>query len=97
MTALRLLLVLLLCSPSVIAAGWKAGAVKADTIPRKPIWMAGYGGRTAPSEGVLHPLWAKALALEDAQGRRAVIISTDTLCMTASHYASLKTKLPINW
>ena len=59
--------------------------------------MAGYGERTAPSDGVLHPLWAKALALEDAQGRRAVIISTDTLCMTASLYASLKTKLPINW
>lgn len=97
MTALRLLLVLLLCSPPLIAVGWKAGAAKADITPRKPIWMAGYGERTAPSDGVLHPLWAKALALEDAQGRRAVIISTDTLCMTASLYASLKTKLPINW
>ena len=93
MTALRLLLVLLLCSPSLIAAGWKAGAAKVDITPRKPIWMAGYGGRTAPSDGVLHPLWAKALALEDAQGRRAVIIATDTLGMTASLYASLKTKL----
>ena len=81
MTALRLLLVLLLCSPPLIAAVWKAG----------------YGGRTAPSDGVLHPLWAKALALEDAQGRRAVIIATDTLGMTASLYASLKTKLAINW
>ena len=93
MTSLRLLLVLLLCSPSLIAAGWKAGAAKVDITPRKPIWMAGYGGRTAPSDGVLHPLWAKALALEDAQGRRAVIIATDTLGMTASLYASLKTKL----
>ena len=92
MTTLRLLLVLLLCFPSLIAAGWKAGTAKVDITPRKPIWMAGYGGRTAPSDGVLHPL-----ALEDAQGRRAVIISTDTLCMTASLYASLKTKLPINW
>jgi len=97
MTALRLLLVLLLCSAPLIAAGWKAGAAKADITPRKPIWMAGYGGRTTPSDGVLHPLWAKALALEDAQGRRAVIISTDTLGMTANLYASLKTKLPINW
>ena len=97
MTALRLLLVLLVCSSSLIAAEWKAGAAKVDITPHKPIWMAGYGGRTAPSEGVLHPLWVKALAQEDAQGRRAVIISTDTLCMTASLYASLKTKLPINW
>jgi len=55
--------------------------------------MAGYGGRTKPSEGTLHPLWAKALALEDAKGNRAVIISTDTLGMTASIYANLKARL----
>ena len=93
MTSLRLLLVLLLCFPSLIAAGWKAGAAKVNITPRKPIWMSGYGGRTAPDDGVLHPLWAKVLALEDTQGRRAMIIATDTLGMTASLYASLKTKL----
>ena len=96
MTALRLLLVLLLCSPPLIAASWKAGAAKADITPRKSIWMAGYGGRTAPSDGVLHPLWAKALVMKDAQGRQAVIIAADTLGMTASLYTSLKTKLAIN-
>ena len=94
MTSLRLLLVLLLCFPSLIAAGWKAGAAKANITPRKPIWMAGYGGRTAPDDGVLHQLWAKVLALEDAQGRRAMIIATDTLGMTASLHASLKPSWP---
>jgi neutral ceramidase len=75
------------------AATWKAGTAKADITPSKPIWMAGYGGRTAPSDGALHPLWAKALALEDAKGKRAVIVSTDTLGMTLSIYGNLKAAL----
>jgi neutral ceramidase len=92
MNTLRILLLLCLALP-LSAASWKAGTAKADITPKKPIWMAGYGGRTKPSEGTLHPLWAKALALEDAKGNRAVIISTDTLGMTASIYANLKARL----
>ena len=92
MTTLRIFLLLCLALP-VSAATWKAGTAKADITPKKPIWMAGYGGRSKESEGVLHPLWAKALALEDANGKRAVIIGTDTLGMTASIYSTLKTRL----
>ena len=92
MNTLRIILLLCLALP-LSAATWKAGTAKADITPKKPIWMAGYGGRTKPSEGTLHPLWAKALALEDAKGNRAVIISTDTLGMTASIYANLKARL----
>jgi neutral ceramidase len=92
MTFLRIAL-LFIFTTTLPAATWKAGTAKADITPKKPIWMAGYGGRTKPSEGVLHPLWVKALALEDAQGHRAVIIGTDTLGMTASIYANLKARL----
>ena len=92
MNTLRIILLLCLALP-LSAASWKAGTAKADITPKKPIWMAGYGGRTKPSEGTLHPLWAKALALEDAKGNRAVIIGTDTLGMTASIYANLKARL----
>jgi neutral ceramidase len=92
MNTLRIILLLCLALP-LSAASWKAGTAKADITPKKPIWMAGYGGRTKPSEGTLHPLWAKALALEDAKGNRAVIIGTDTLGMTASIYATLKARL----
>ena len=92
MNTLRIILLLCLALP-LSAASWKAGTAKADITPKKPIWMAGYGGRTKPSEGTLHPLWAKALALEDAKGNRAVIISTDTLGMTASIYSNLKARL----
>ncbi|GAA4394541.1 hypothetical protein GCM10023187_00490 [Nibrella viscosa] len=41
------------------------------------MWLAGYAARTHPSEGKLHDLWAKALVLEDADGKRAVLVTTD--------------------
>ena len=56
---------------------WKAGIAKAKITPEKPVWMAGYGSRDHPAEGVLHDLWVKALALEAPDGNRAVIITSD--------------------
>ncbi len=57
----------------------QAGLARKVITPTGPIWMAGYIGRNRPSEGVVHDLWAKALALKDGQGRRVVIVSTDLL------------------
>ncbi|MFO1019376.1 MAG: hypothetical protein U0903_01555 [Planctomycetales bacterium] len=72
-------LLLVSATGSVEAAGWKAGLAKADITPKQPMWLAGYGGRDHPSEGILHPIWIKALALEDAQGYKVVLLTTD-LC-----------------
>jgi len=58
------------------AANWKAGIAKAIITPEKPVWLAGYGSKRAP-DGKLHELWMKALALEDDQGRRVVLITSD--------------------
>ena len=44
--------------------------------------MAGYGSRDHPVESTLHPLWAKAIVLEDAENRRAVLVTTDLLGLT---------------
>jgi hypothetical protein len=44
--------------------------------PEAKVWLAGYGTKRAP-DGKLHDLWAKALALEDGRGRRAVLITSD--------------------
>jgi neutral ceramidase len=57
-------------------ATWKAGVTRTVITPQTGVWLAGYGTKRAP-EGKLHDLWAKALALEDAQGRRAVLITSD--------------------
>lgn len=59
--------------------GWKAGLARVVITPKQPLWMAGYANRTGPSEGKLHDLWAKALVLEDANGARAVLVTTDLL------------------
>lgn len=39
--------------------------------------MSGYADRKHPSEGVLHSLWTKALAIEDDKHGRVVIVTTD--------------------
>lgn len=56
---------------------WKAGVARIDITPKEPMWMAGYGSRTSPSEGTLHPIWIKALALEDASGHQSVLVTAD--------------------
>lgn len=61
------------------AAGWKAGVVRTIITPQQSLWQAGYAARTHASEGTLHNLWAKAVALEDENGNRAVLVTTDLL------------------
>ena len=72
---------------------WKAGAAKTVITPEEPLWMAGYGGRTEPADGTLHDLWVKALALEDAQGNRAVVVATDTLGIPKGIYDNVCAEL----
>jgi hypothetical protein len=56
---------------------WKAGAARVNITPHGSMWLSGYAGRNKPAEGKLHDLWAKALAVEDAEGRRAVLVTMD--------------------
>lgn len=72
---------------------WKAGTAKAVITPQKPIWMAGYGSRTAPAEGKLHDLWIRVLALEDAAGHRGIVLSSDTLGFPKSIYDNVCVQL----
>lgn len=58
-------------------ATWQAGAARIVITPPELMWMSGYGARTKPAEGKLHDLWAKALALEDPAGKRALIVTMD--------------------
>jgi len=61
------------------APGWRAGVASAVITPRETLWMAGYAARNKPSEGVAQDLFAKALALEDGQGGRLVIVTMDLI------------------
>jgi hypothetical protein len=59
------------------SSGWKAGVAKVNITPPELMWMSGYGGRDKPAEGKLTDLWAKALAIEDPRGERAVLVTLD--------------------
>lgn len=63
---------------------WKAGLASVKITPEKPVLMAGYASRTKPFERVEQDLFAKALALEDHEGGRAVIVTTDLIGLSAA-------------
>ena len=73
-------------SVSLADANWKAGVAKAVITPQEPVWMAGYGGRTRPADGKLHELWIKVVAVEDATGHQAIVMSSDTLGISRTVY-----------
>ena len=73
----KLPLLLLICPILSAAAEYKAGVARVIITPEKPMYLSGYANRTHASEGKVHDLWAKALAIEDRKGGRVVILSTD--------------------
>ncbi len=58
---------------------WMVGLARCDVTPQGPIWLAGYAARNKPSEGVLAPLEAKALCLQDAEGNRGLLLTMDLI------------------
>ncbi len=54
-------------------------ATETITPPELPFWLSGYAARTSPASEVRQQLFAKALALEDAQGERSVIVTIDII------------------
>src|SRR6266496_2545316 len=58
---------------------WKVGLATIKITPEIPVPMAGYASRTKPFAKVEQDIYAKALALEDRPGHRAVLVTTDLL------------------
>lgn len=93
-TATPLLFCALLVGAALPArASWKAGFAKVNITPRGSLWMAGYAARTHASEGTLLELHAKALALEDETGHRAVLVTTDLLGLPGSVSEAVATRV----
>ncbi len=66
------------------SAAWRAGTARVRITPEQPIALLGYGDRTGPFESVVADIYAKALALEDAAGRRGVIVTADLVGFQAA-------------
>ncbi|MEJ5274813.1 MAG: neutral/alkaline non-lysosomal ceramidase N-terminal domain-containing protein [Thermogemmata sp.] len=58
---------------------YKAGVAVKVITPVEPMWMAGYAARNKPAEGKVHDLYAKALCLQDAQGKKLILVTTDLI------------------
>jgi len=70
----------LIVAPQLVAQEshlWHVGLAKTIITPREPMWMSGYANRDKPAEGKVHDLWAKAIALQDAGGKRSVLVTMD--------------------
>ena len=79
---LSLALILAMTPAFSHAASWKAGVASVTITPEEPMWMAGYGSRDKPSEGKIHDLHVKALAIEDENGAKLVIVTADIIAVT---------------
>ena len=69
---------------SAPALDWKVGVATRSLTPPGPIWLAGYASRSSPSDGVQQEVFAKALAIDDDQGGRVVIVTLDLIGVPAS-------------
>src|SRR5436305_15352583 len=58
-------------------ATWKGGFAAVNITPTQFMWMSGYGSRTAPADGKETDLWAKAMVLHAADGRKLVLVTLD--------------------
>ncbi len=63
---------------------WKAGLARVKITPPRPVVLLGYGDRTGPFESIVADIYAKALALEDRRGQRAVIVTADLVGFQAA-------------
>lgn len=75
---------LLLLGLLVGEGDWKAGFGSADITPKEPVRLSGYASRNRPFEKVLSPIFAKAMALEDGKGTRALMVTADLIGFRSS-------------
>jgi hypothetical protein len=72
---------------------WKVGLASAKITPGKPIMMAGYASRKTPSEGVEADLFAKAMAFEDGEGHKALLVTADIIGFPGEMAESIAARL----
>src|SRR5258707_12013732 len=77
---------LVILGPAVRAAEpeWKVGLAQVKITPERPLFLAGYASRNRPFDKVESDLYAKALALEDREGHRVVLVTSDLIGFSAA-------------
>jgi neutral ceramidase len=62
---------------------WRVGLARVKITPAQPIFLAGYASRNKPFERVETDLFVKALALEDRDGKQAILVTSDLIGLPA--------------
>lgn len=84
-------------SMPVANATWRAGTASAVITPAEPMWLAGWAVRTEPARGALTDLFAKALAVEDADGSRFVLLTVDLIAVSREIAAGVAEQVGRRW
>lgn len=73
----------------------RVGLARVCITPDRPLWLHGYASspRFRPFKGKLNDLYAKAMAIEDAHGERAVLITIDLCTIRAPEAKALFDRL----
>ncbi len=77
-------------------AAWRTGFSRDDITPSSSMWMSGYAARDHASEGTRTRLWAKALALEDAKGKRALLVTLDLVGVSRDVTDPVRHEIAVN-
>jgi neutral ceramidase len=65
-------------------AQWKIGLAEVKITPEQPLLLSGYASRKTPFEKIVGDIYAKAMAIEDSDGQRAVLVTSDLLYFNAA-------------
>jgi hypothetical protein len=87
--AMSIALLFSLAAATGTAESWRAGVAAIKITPEKPMWLSGYASRTKPAAGTLSDLHAKALVLEDPDGKRSVVVTMDLVGITRDFAAAI--------
>src|SRR4051794_10421600 len=95
--ASALLAIVILAASSLVAEAAgpdvSVGAARADITPDGPVRLSGYLARNEESKGVGQRIWAKALAISSDEQGAAVLVSVDSLGISAAIVAEVAGRL----
>ena len=74
-------------------AGYQVGVAKVEITPSYPVRLTGYGNRTAEATEVEQPLFAKALAIRSGDAPPVVLVTVDTLGVSAAMTEAVAARL----
>src|SRR5688572_28651436 len=63
---------------------WQVGLAQRKITPQTPVYLSGYANRNKPFDSVVSDQFVKAIVLQDVQGARAALVTSDLIGFRAS-------------